>query len=582
MKKVISTIFSFAIMLGLILIVMSQAVLAADFKYAIKPQFESAESFSDGLAMVGMRDGSSSWYIDKTGKKVLQTKEGYSGNFSEGLAPLLLGNRYGFINKTGKVAIKPQFDEVRAFKGGISIFRIGGSWGLGGKWGVVNRTGKIIIKAQFDDMYDFKDGLAAVKVGSKWGFIDTTGKVVIAPKYDDVGAFDSGLARAIIGVFPKFTKYSYIDKTGKTIIKPHYNWMWDFSEGLAVVIGDSGKYGFIDTTGKLAIKDEFDYIHLHKFSEGLGAVANGGKFGFIDKTGKIVIEPKYSFVEGFKGGLAKVSVGGGSWGVGGLKGFIDKTGKIVIEPKYIELNEFSDGLAAVKVNGKWGYIEKPVAKIPTPKIAIVSLEHVPFVEGDNNKFYISAKGYIGKVQYQLFYIQESVMKEWKLINNVDMSDGWTKPIDAQTPIDIDISSLNLKADKYRFAIRVRRVGVKGLKENKYGDYDDSYPFNLNVVKNENIKLSGDMNIEKTNFLRSENLVIKGVGDLSKDLQYKLHLFDVKNSKWLTDLTEYSTNIDYSLKGIPAGIYIVDLWAKNTNSTKKYDGWKLKVITIEEK
>ena len=164
----------------------------------------------------------------------------------------------------------------------------------------------------------------------------------------------------------------------------------------------------------------------------------------------------------------------------------------------------------------------------TPKVAIVSLDHVPFVEGDNNEFYISAKDYTGQVQYQLFYIQESVMKEWKLINNVDMVNGWTKAIDGQTPITVDISNLNLKADKYRFAIRVRRVGVQGLKQNNYGDYDDAYPFNLDVAKSANIQLNGNINIEKTNFSNTENLVINGVVNLSNDVQYKLHLFDVKN------------------------------------------------------
>ena len=217
----------------------------------------------------------------------------------------------------------------------------------------------------------------------------------------------------------------------------------------------------------------------------------------------------------------------------------------------------------------------------TPKVAMVSLEHVPFVEGDTNALYISAKDYAGQVQYQLFYIQESTMKEWKLINNVDMVNGWTNSIDAQAPSVVDISNLNLKAAKYRFAIRVRRVGVQGLKQNTYGDYDDAYPFNLNVVENANIKLNDSINIDKTNFIKSENLVISGVGSLLNNVQYKLHLFDVKNNKWLTDLTEYNTNINYSLKSIPEGTYIVDLWAKNNDSKNKYDGWKLKVINIKD-
>lgn len=53
-------------------------------------------------------------------------------------------------------------------------------------------------------------------------------------------------------------------------------------------------------------------------------------------------------------------------------------------------------------------------------------------------------------------------------------------------------------------------------------------------------------------------MINSVGNLSKDIQYKLNLFDVKNSKWLSDLTEYNINVNYSLRNIPEGTYIVDL------------------------
>ena len=40
------------------------------------------------------------------------------------------------------------------------------------------------------------------------------------------------------------------------------------------------------------------------------------------------------------------------------------------------------------------------------------------------------------------------------------------------------------------------------------------------------------------------------------------------------------NVKYSLRNTPEGTYIVDLWAKNNESNSKYDGWKLKVITIK--
>ncbi|MBZ9687206.1 DUF5050 domain-containing protein [Clostridium estertheticum] len=230
-------------------------------------------------------------------------------------------------------------------------------------------------------------------------------------------------------------------------------------------------------------------------------------------------------------------------------------------------------------------IENPIFLVASaaeliPQVSIVSLDHVPFVEGDNNEFYIASKDYTGKVQYQLFYTCETTMgSKWQLINNIDMSNGWTRPVDAFQPQKVDISNLKLSADYYRFAIRVKRVGVKGAYSNSYGDYDSAYPFTMDVLKTSEINLNGNMIINKNNLTNSDSLVIQGTSTDTSNIQYKLHLYDVKNNKWMTNLTEYSDTIKYNLSKIPAGTYIVDVWGKNVGSTNKYDGWKLSVINV---
>ncbi|WP_291632565.1 DUF5050 domain-containing protein [Clostridium sp.] len=217
-----------------------------------------------------------------------------------------------------------------------------------------------------------------------------------------------------------------------------------------------------------------------------------------------------------------------------------------------------------------------------PSVSIVSLDHFPFVEGDKNEFVVASTNYTAKVQYQLFYTCETTMgSKWQLINLSGMKNGWTTPVDAKQPIDLDISTLNLKADYYRFAIRVRRVGVKGKYSNSYGDYDSAYPFVLDVLKNADIDLNGDMEINKDNFTNKESLKINGIHNSSSNIKYKLHLYDVKNNKWLTNLTDYSDTLEYNLSNLPEGPYIVDLWGKNNESNSKYDGWKLKIINVEK-
>ncbi|MBW9158840.1 right-handed parallel beta-helix repeat-containing protein [Clostridium tagluense] len=130
-----------------------------------------------------------------------------------------------------------------------------------------------------------------------------------------------------------------------------------------------------------------------------------------------------------------------------------------------------------------------------PKMDIVSLEHFPFIEGQENSIYASCNNYTGKVQYQAFYMGENTMNSWELVNNKDMVDGWTKSIEANKFAVLNISDLNLKPDYYKFAIRVKRDGVQGKYKNKYGSYDDVYAFSTVVkkiekeIKNEVIEVS---------------------------------------------------------------------------------------------
>lgn len=61
-------------------------------------------------------------------------------------------------------------------------------------WGFIDRTGAMAIAPQFDDTFGFAEGLAPAKVGDRWGFIDRTGKAVMAPRFDRVDEFSDGMA----------------------------------------------------------------------------------------------------------------------------------------------------------------------------------------------------------------------------------------------------------------------------------------------------------------------------------------------------------------------------------------------------
>ena len=112
-------------------------------------------------------------------------------------------------------------------------------------YGYVDTTGKVVIKPQYDMAAEFSEGLALVKVDDKYGFIDKTGEMVISPQFEYAADFSDGLARVRTDFFGK---YGFIDRTGKLIIDTQYDYAADFSDGLALVKIDD-RHGYIDKVG---------------------------------------------------------------------------------------------------------------------------------------------------------------------------------------------------------------------------------------------------------------------------------------------------------------------------------------------
>ncbi|MBN2223072.1 MAG: WG repeat-containing protein [Deltaproteobacteria bacterium] len=261
-------------------------------------------------------------------------------------------------------AIDPQFDEAGDFTDGLARISVGN------KWGFINKTGAHVTGPKTDatpteDPEDLpSEGMTRVRIsadtgsemgnpydaGYRYGYIDETGKSVIEPHFYNAGHFSEGLAPVCTG-----EKWGYIDRTGAVVITPSFYWADEFSDGMAVVTTEEGGSGwsYIDRTGTLII-DPYKYEEVQKFSEGLAAVSPGhGKWGYIDKKGAPVISPSYRAAGDFSEGLAWVAVDN-------MCGFIDKTGAYVIQPVYEGARGFSEGLAAVRFNGKWGYIKNPL------------------------------------------------------------------------------------------------------------------------------------------------------------------------------------------------------------------------------
>lgn len=348
--------------------------------WLVKPQYSYASNFFEGVGTV-QKDGK---YrdINRNGEEVKTVfYEGLGRAFSE------KNGKYGYVDKSGKFVIEPQFSSADRFRGGlarVSVVFVVGNLRME-KWGFINREGVFINKPEYDELKDFCEGLAAVKKYGKWGYIDKKGIEVIKPQFTMAGNFSEGLASVKID-----KEWGYIDKSGKFAIEPQFGIVYDFSGGLARVregqdIDDD--WGYINKNGKFVIKPKFD--SLYDFHDGLARFSIEGEgHGYVNRDGKIIIEELES-ADDFSGGwafirtkeksgfintkgefifdasdysidTAEISEGLAPIGKKGKWGYVDMSGNIVIEPQFEDAKGFIEGAARVQTNGKWGYIKNPV------------------------------------------------------------------------------------------------------------------------------------------------------------------------------------------------------------------------------
>lgn len=205
------------------------------------------------------------------------------------------------------------------------------------RYGFINKEGKVIVKPKFKDVENFSEGLAAVKnEENKWGYINKEGVYEIEPKFDIAYSFNDGLAPVILDL--DNPEYSYIDKKGNVVISPHFGSPSIPSEGLILGSATPGTIVCINYKGEVVFSIKGDSAGY--FKDGIAPYSIDRKWGFINREGKIVIEPNFDRVHVFSEGLAAVQVDY-KWG------FIDKSGRFVVEAEFDSVSDFKDGIAEV-------------------------------------------------------------------------------------------------------------------------------------------------------------------------------------------------------------------------------------------
>lgn len=265
-------------------------------------------------------------FIDSKGQTIIKPQYQDAELFSDGLAAVSNGKKYGFINLKGDTVIPFLYDETfMGFNNGLSNVTLNDSCGY------IDKQGKIVVPLKYETCYPFMSDYAQVETFDGDEFlIDKKGK---AYDEDDVNEKHRlWVPREVYpGSFTTPTGQGRKNDKGDTIVPPIFKVTGNLSDNMYIVQDKNNKWGAFNDKGLLIVECKFDEIW--HFNEGLANFKLNGKWGFVDKKGKIIIEPTFEYASQFTNGLAYAEINGKS-------GFINKKGTFVIEPKF-EINKGS-------------------------------------------------------------------------------------------------------------------------------------------------------------------------------------------------------------------------------------------------
>ncbi len=134
---------------------------------------------------------------------------------------------------------------------------------LGDRYGYIDDSGRFVISPRFEFAQNFSEGLARVEIDDRYGYIDRTGQIVIAPSFHKAFKFSDGLARVCRppenpSILSRLLRWDdryaypcgYIDRQGKLVIDYDYLPSHGFRNGYARVTALDGREGYVDHAGK--------------------------------------------------------------------------------------------------------------------------------------------------------------------------------------------------------------------------------------------------------------------------------------------------------------------------------------------
>ncbi|MET1410793.1 WG repeat-containing protein [Roseibium sp. HPY-6] len=286
----------------------------------IPHSFQDAGQFSEGLAAVKIDEKYG--YIDRTGKMVISPRYDLAGSFEKGLAEVFTGQLAGLIDQSGKYVVEPQFGRLFRFTGNTFLVTDSPRWRdtdaayklsqqisvyqeRENRFGLYHiENGRISDKRYFIKKFDdFSRGLIWASENelkdAKFGLLRSDGTWQITPRYRSVSQPFNGLAT--VSGYPRKdgdpTLFGAVDETGELVIPLKFGGV-GYPNGQYVSVrkpGTENRYGLALRNGNLLSGRYFEKVSIPRDGR-LPRVLEGNRWYSVTPDGELVTDERNGYV----------------------------------------------------------------------------------------------------------------------------------------------------------------------------------------------------------------------------------------------------------------------------------------------
>ena len=447
------------------------------------------------------------------------------------LLPVLVEQKWGFIDTAGEVVIPPKFSSAELFKGEYTIAR------EDKKAGMINRKGDWILPPRFENLRHLTDSIFAYKSEKKWGLFHMQHDTLSKPEYDDIEVLEGKFFLSRNG-----EQVGLLSRSGEEWLSPCFEQaqllttslaiLWE--ERQATICDSAGRTLYCDTlnTVEMALNDSVMLIKKGDFWGGLDLQGdtliplrftawmkvgdehiqvkdslnwalcrlrdgqllttetyegfradNAGNFyprsngleGLMNKNGELLLPMVYNNIH-------RLSDGNYYLWRAGLIGLASAEGKELIAPAYQYVSVFDKGIALVNLHGRWGVINNR-----GQELVKVIYQKIIFEKG-------IAKAYLDDESVDIFEFddQGNLKEESQFVNVVSISlSGSGGPVGNSTlggtqnvsvrDIQVDQSTWFFDPEIKRWGLRNNETGVEVIPP-KYTDVYIQPTTNLTLTR----------------------------------------------------------------------------------------------------